>query len=84
MAMLTFLPMYIFILALFIQLAGLHEFVKVHKLKWSWIEAFALLLSFFPYQILLGIGALRAVYRHLKGTTNWEKTAHIGQHLQKA
>ncbi|GHO92429.1 hypothetical protein KSF_024770 [Reticulibacter mediterranei] len=84
MAMLTFLPMYIFILALFIQLAGLHEFVKVHRLKWSWIEACALLLSFFPYQVLLGIGALRAVYRHLKGTTNWEKTAHIGQHLQKA
>jgi hypothetical protein len=84
MAMLTFLPMYIFVLALFIQLAGLHEFLKAHGRKWSWKDACVMLLAFFPYQILLGIGAIRAVYRHLKGTKDWEKTAHIGQHLQKA
>lgn len=82
-AMITFLPFYIFILALFVQLAGLHEFLKVHGRPWSWSDAARMLIAFFPYQILLGIGALRAVYRHVKGTTNWEKTAHIGQHLQK-
>ena len=37
-------------------------------------------LAFFPYQILLGIGAMRAVIRAIQGATNWEKTAHIGQH----
>src|SRR2546421_3862610 len=80
MAMITLAPLYCFILALFIALAGLHEFVKVHKRKWRWSEAFMLLIAFFPYQILLGIGAIRAVYRHIKGASNWEKTAHIGQH----
>lgn len=84
MALLTFMPFYCFILAMFIDLAGLHEFVKVHHRKWSWKEALILLIAFMPYQILLGIGALRATYRFLKGASNWEKTAHIGQHRGNA
>ncbi|HEY6411635.1 MAG TPA: glycosyltransferase [Ktedonobacteraceae bacterium] len=80
LAMLTFMPLYCFILAIFIDLAGLHEFLKAHKRKWRWREAMIQVLAFFPYQALLGIGALRAVFRHIKGASNWEKTAHIGQH----
>ena len=80
MAILTFLPLYCLIFSVFISLAGLHEFVKVHHRPWKWSEAFTLLLAFIPYQLLLGIGAVRAVWRHLRGASNWEKTAHIGQH----
>ncbi|MGB8347872.1 MAG: glycosyltransferase [Ktedonobacteraceae bacterium] len=80
MALLTFMPLYCFILQVFIDLAGLHEFVKVHGRPWRWREAFMQVLAFFPYQILLGIGAMRAVFRAIQGATNWEKTAHIGQH----
>ena len=80
MAILTFMPLYCFILAMFIDLAGLHEFVKVHQRKWKWREALTLLIAFFPYQLLVGIGAIRAVWRQLRGASNWEKTAHIGQH----
>lgn len=80
MALLTFMPLYCFILQVFIDLAGLHEFVKVHGRPWRWREAFMQVLAFFPYQILLGIGAMRAVFRAFQGATNWEKTAHIGQH----
>ena len=80
MALLTFMPLYCFILQVFIDLAGLHEFVKVHGRPWRWREAFMQVLAFFPYQILLGIGAMRAVIRAIQGATNWEKTAHIGQH----
>jgi glycosyltransferase XagB len=79
-AMLTFLPLYCFVLAAFIDLAGLHEFLKVHKRPWRWREPFILLLAFFPYQGLLSLGAMRAVYRQIRGTANWEKTIHIGQH----
>lgn len=84
LAMLTFAPLYCFILDVFMDVAGLHEFLKAHGQKWSWREAFVLVLAFFPYQWLLSIGAVRAVYRALKGATNWEKTAHIGQHRGKA
>jgi cellulose synthase/poly-beta-1,6-N-acetylglucosamine synthase-like glycosyltransferase/4-amino-4-deoxy-L-arabinose transferase-like glycosyltransferase len=79
-AILTFMPLYCFILAMCIDLAGLHEFVKVHHRKWKWREALTLLIAFIPYQWLLGIGALRAVWRQVRGASNWEKTAHIGQH----
>ncbi len=80
LAMITFLPLYCFVLAIFIDLAGLHEFLKAHHRPWRWREAATLLLAFFPYQILLGLGAMRAVWRYIKGASNWEKTAHIGQH----
>jgi cellulose synthase/poly-beta-1,6-N-acetylglucosamine synthase-like glycosyltransferase len=79
-AILTFMPLYCFILAMFIDLAGLHEFVKVHQRKWKWSEALTLVIAFIPYQMLLGIGAIRAAWRQLRGASNWEKTAHIGQH----
>ena len=83
LAMVTFAPLYCFILDVFMDIAGMHEFLKAHKQKWSWREAFILVLAFFPYQWLLSLGALRAVYRAVKGSTNWEKTAHIGQHRSK-
>jgi cellulose synthase/poly-beta-1,6-N-acetylglucosamine synthase-like glycosyltransferase len=80
MAILTCMPFYCLILALWIALAGLHEFVKVHHRPWKWREAFTLLIAFIPYQMLLGIGAVRAVWRQMKGASNWEKTAHSGHH----
>src|SRR6266849_2917548 len=66
LAMLTFMPLYCFVLSIFIELAGLHEFLKAHKRKWRWSEAVIQVLAFFPYQALLGIGALRAVFRYIK------------------
>lgn len=80
MAILTFMPFYCFVFAMFIDLAGLHEFVKVHHRQWRWREALTLLIAFIPYQLLLGVGSVRAVWRHIRGASNWEKTAHIGQH----
>jgi glycosyltransferase XagB len=80
MAILTFMPLYCFIFGLVISLAGLHEFVKVHHRPWKWSEALTLLIAFIPYQLLLGIGAMRAVWRQIQGASNWEKTAHVGQH----
>jgi cellulose synthase/poly-beta-1,6-N-acetylglucosamine synthase-like glycosyltransferase len=83
-AIITFMPFYCLILAMFIDLAGLHEFVKVHHRKWRWSEALTLLIAFIPYQMLLGIGAVRAVWRQMRGVSNWEKTTHIGQHKASA
>ena len=82
-AMLTFLPLYCCILSAFIDLAGLHEFLQAHKRKWSWREAMIMVLAFFPYQWILSFSAMRAVYRYVQGISNWEKTAHIGQHRNR-
>jgi cellulose synthase/poly-beta-1,6-N-acetylglucosamine synthase-like glycosyltransferase len=83
LALLTYMPMYCFVLAVFIDTAGLHEFLKAHGRPWKWSEAIRTMLAFFPYQFLLSLGAVRAVWRFLQGATNWEKTAHIGQHRTK-
>jgi hypothetical protein len=80
LAMLTFLPLYCFVLALFVDVVGLYEFLKAHKRKWRWHEAIITMLAFFPYQVILSIAAMRAVFRYIQGKKNWEKTAHIGQH----
>jgi glycosyltransferase XagB len=80
LAMFTFLPLYCFALALFIDIVGLYEFLKAHKRKWKWHEAIFTMLAFFPYQAILSIAAARAVFRYIQGKTNWEKTAHIGLH----
>jgi cellulose synthase/poly-beta-1,6-N-acetylglucosamine synthase-like glycosyltransferase len=80
LAMFTFLPLYCLILTVFIDLAGLREFLKAHKRRWRWHEAIITILAFFPYQYILSIGALRAVYRAVRGRSNWEKTTHLGQH----
>src|SRR6266516_2101715 len=80
LAMFTFFPFYCFVLTAFIDLAGLHEFLKAHKRKWNWREAMIMVLAFFPYQWMLSFSAIRAVFRYVQGISNWEKTAHIGQH----
>src|SRR5438046_4592840 len=30
--------------------------------------------------MVLGIGSVRAMWRQIRGASNWEKTTHIGQH----
>lgn len=84
LALLTYMPLYCFVLAVFIDTAGLHEFLKAHGQPWKWSEAIRTMLAFFPYQFLLSLGAVRAVWRYMQGASNWEKTAHIGQHRNKA
>ncbi|HCI81843.1 MAG TPA: glycosyl transferase family 2 [Ktedonobacter sp.] len=83
LAMATYLPLYCFVLSACVSIAGLHEFLKAHKQKWQWREAVMMAAYFFPYQFILGAGAIRALFRYVKGTSNWEKTAHIGQHRGK-
>ena len=83
MSLLTFLPLYIFIMGILIDQAGLYEFLKAHRRPWSIREAAIMLFASVPYQLLLGLGALRAVARFIHGATNWEKTAHIGQHRRE-
>ncbi len=74
------LPAYVLVVQLVISLVGLYEFSAVHRIKLKWYSPLWLLLAYLPYQWMLGIGALRAVWRHLRGLNNWEKTKHIGAH----
>lgn len=84
LALFSFLPLSFLVLAVLIDLAGLREFMRAHHRRWRWREALLLVACFFPYQWLLGVGALRAVYRFVRGSSDWEKTAHLGMHRDVA
>jgi glycosyltransferase XagB len=59
---------------------GIYEFTKEYKFKYSLLLPLKIIWSFYPYQIILGLSAFRAVYRIFIGEGNWEKTLHINAH----
>ncbi len=79
-ALISSLPLYMLIVQFAISLVGLYEFTSVHHLKPKFLTPVWLLLAYLPYQYMLGYGAVRAVWRHLRGENSWEKTKHIGAH----
>lgn len=83
-AMISLLPVYLLLLQLGISLVGLYEFTGVHGLRPSPLSLLRMLVTFLPYQWLLSIGALRAVWRQLRGINVWDKTQHIGAHRAPA
>jgi cellulose synthase/poly-beta-1,6-N-acetylglucosamine synthase-like glycosyltransferase len=78
--MISALPAYLLLIQMIISMIGLYEFTAVHRLKPKWYSPLWLLVAYLPYQWVLGFGALRAVWRHLRGMNNWEKTKHVGAH----
>jgi glycosyltransferase XagB len=79
-AMILWLPAYMLLGQYVLNWVGLIEFTKAHNLQMPRFMWLRLLVAFYPFQILLGISAIRGVYRHLKGTNNWEKTKHVNAH----
>lgn len=80
----SFLPVLIIILQLIVYLVGFHEFSREQKIKANPLWYLSLIITFLPYQLLLGISAVRASYRELIGKNDWEKTAHSGLHRKES
>ena len=83
-AMLLCLPAYMLIGQFVVSLIGLHEFAEAHGIRLKPLTWLKLLLSFYPYQVLLGIGAVRAVIREVRRVNTWEKTKHVNAHRRAA
>lgn len=73
-----FLPMG---LSIAIQWAALTEFGREFNVKIRWRHRFSLIVLNLPYQVILAIPAVIAIWRHYKNQTNWESTAHHGAHM---
>ncbi len=80
--MFCFLPLYTFLFQSLIIAVGAFQFAQEYNLKLSFLKLMSMTITFLPFQWLLGISAVRAVYRELRGQNNWEKTAHPGAHRQ--
>ena len=83
-ALLTFIPLIPTLATIAVEAAALGEFCRNYQRRATIRDYLRLLLGTFPYHLLLGMAALRAVVRERRGERGWEKTAHVGAHRQDA
>jgi cellulose synthase/poly-beta-1,6-N-acetylglucosamine synthase-like glycosyltransferase len=83
-AMISLLPLYALMLQLGVTLVGTVLFAREYRLSMPFLALLILPFACFPYQLLIGFSAVRAVSRELRRQTNWEKTVHIGAHRPAA
>ncbi|MEX0896338.1 MAG: glycosyltransferase [Patescibacteria group bacterium] len=82
--MLSFLPLLMVLVHASVAILAMHEFITDYDLKHRWWVYPWLVLSLIPFQILLGISAVRATWRVMRGINEWEKTQHLGLHRSTA
>jgi cellulose synthase/poly-beta-1,6-N-acetylglucosamine synthase-like glycosyltransferase len=91
-AMISWMPAIPAFLVLAFEVAALRDFGKeyfgkdradqTHRVRL--VHYLQLIVSMPFFQILLMFAALRALWRELRGRTNWELTEHVGAHLNVA
>jgi len=80
LAVLSFLPAIPTIAAVVFDAVALREFGRIYYVRPRLRHYVSLVLSTFPYQVVLAAAALRAVWRESRGERGWEKTEHVGAH----
>lgn len=80
---LSYIPFYLFIFQLIVCGIGIYEFTKAYELKSPFWMPLKVMLSFYPYQLLLMFSSFRAGYRMVINQIGWEKTAHTNIHRTK-
>ncbi len=79
-SLLSFIPLTLFALQVITLAIGLHKFAKAYKLSAPpWVYS-KIIITFYPYQFILMISAIRALYRFIFSLNTWEKTEHINAH----
>ncbi|MEN9328460.1 MAG: hypothetical protein RI947_1268 [Candidatus Parcubacteria bacterium] len=76
----TMLPLYCMLLQLLTQVIGLYEFTRDYKLRYPLTSSLQIMLTYFPYQLVMGYSALRATSRFIFNNNNWDKTLHTNEH----
>ena len=82
-AIISILPFYSLFLTFVVNVIGAFYFKREYKCKFTFLHFFGMAVTFLPFQLLIGISAVRAVYRELRKQNNWEKTEHIGAHREQ-
>jgi hypothetical protein len=78
----AFITVYLLLLKMIIYMIGLYEFTKGYGMKFPIYMPLIILVTFYPYQILLGFSAIRAIGRLLINSHGWEKTLHVNAHRE--
>jgi cellulose synthase/poly-beta-1,6-N-acetylglucosamine synthase-like glycosyltransferase len=82
--LIAFVPLVPTIATLTVEVAALHDFGNAYGRRITVRDQVRLVLGTFPYQVLLAVAALRAVWREARGDGSWEKTEHTGLHRDVA
>ncbi len=83
-AIVSFLPLYALVFQYLATVAGAFVFTREYGFRFPISLPLTMGLTFLPFQWLLGVSAVRGLWRELRGMNNWEKTAHLGAHRQAA
>lgn len=84
LALISWLPSIPFLMVVASELVGLSDVGRLYYVRPRIRDYVVLVLSTFPYQMVLAAAALRAVLRELRGERSWEKTTHVGAHRADA
>lgn len=79
-SLLSFVPLYLFLLQILVYIVGLYEFTKAYKLTFPFWMPLKVLFTFYPYQFVLMFSSCRAFYRVVFSKNGWEKTFHTNGH----
>lgn len=83
-AMLSFVPIFILLIQMMINLVGIREFTHAYNKRLPLFFRFKMILWYYPFQLLLALSAARAVRRYIRKQNAWEKTDHSNLHRQSA
>ena len=78
--MISFLPLYALGFQYLVSVVGAWRFTREYAMRFPLLAPVTLAITLLPFQWLLGVSAVRAVYRELRKQYNWEKTLHTGAH----
>jgi len=80
LVLLLMIPFFLLILQILALNIGMFLFCQAYKKPYPvWLPV-KISLSFFLYQIMLGISSCRAFFRAVTHNNNWEKTDHVNAH----
>ncbi len=82
LVLILIVPFYLLVLQLIICNIGLYLFCRAYKKPYYIWLPLKVCVTFFPYQLLLGMSSTRALWRNVFGNTNWEKTLHLNAHRE--
>lgn len=78
----SFVPLFLLVLQIVVQIVGLYEFTKAYTLKFPFWMPLKILITFYPYQLMLMLSSFWALCRMLFSVNGWEKTLHINAHRE--
>ncbi len=81
-ALISYIPIFLLLAQLVINLIGIREFTAAYNMKLPFLFSLKMIIAYYPFQLLLTVSAFRAVFRFITNKNAWEKTEHSNLHRQ--